>query len=370
MRYLFGFMCVLALSVVLVACGGEGEGCAEPVDAAGDWEMTSTVVSDNCDGRTSQTFRMKITQDGNALTAETPELTFSGTICGNQIQMKGSSPEDDGSVTVNATLIVSAEGDSMQGSDNWTWTDGSESCSGSDSLSGTRIMTDGCEGAVDGTACSGGACLDGECTPLVTVSGRATQVETLDEEEFPAVGATVSVVGTSLSTTTNERGEFSFGVFTGDWFFQASKPGTWGWIEQETVPAAGRSDLETGVLTDGFMVELENLLQIDVDDTKGMIWMTFLPNSGRGGETATLSESRDGGLTSDVDGNWAASEVLLQGGSPDLGFYDVGLTEELSVMPEGVAGVNECTLNDPELVYPIRAKHQTVGVGITCNSIP
>jgi hypothetical protein len=370
MRYLFGFMCVLALSVVLVACGGEGEGCAEPVDAAGDWEMTSTVVSDNCDGRTSQTFRMKITQDGNALTAETPELTFSGTICGNQIQMKGSFPEDDGTVTVNATLIVSAEGDSMQGSDNWTWTDGSESCSGSDSLSGTRIMTGGCEGAVDGTACSGGACLDGECTPLVTVSGRATQVETLDEEEFPAVGATVSVVGTSLSTTTNEGGEFSFGVFTGDWFFQASKPGTWGWIEQETVPAAGRSDLETGVLTDGFMVELENLLQIDVDDTKGMIWMTFLPNSGRGGETATLSESRDGGLTSDVDGNWAASEVLLQGGSPDLGFYDVGLTEELSVMPEGVAGVNECTLNDPELVYPIRAKHQTVGVGITCNSIP
>jgi len=369
MRYVFGFLMALAV-LAFAACGDNGGDCAEPVDVAGEWEMTSTVVSDNCDGRMSQTFRMKITQDGNALTAETPELTFSGTICGNQIQMKGSSPEDDGTVTVNATLIVSAEGDSMQGSDNWTWTDGSESCSGSDSLSGTRIMTDGCEGAVDGTACSGGACLDGECTPLVTASGRATQVETLDEEEFPAVGATVSVVGTSLSTTTNERGEFSFGVFTGGWFFQASKPGTWGWIEQETVPAAGRSDLETGVLTDGFMVELENLLQIDVDDTKGMIWMTFLPNSGRGGETATLSESRDGGLTWDVDGNWAASEVLLQGGSPDLGFYDVGLTEELSVMPEGVAGVNECTLNDPELVYPIRAKHQTVGVGITCNSIP
>jgi len=57
--------------------------------------------------------------------------------------MNGSFPEDGGTVTVNATLIVSAEGDSMQGSDDWTWTDGSESCSGSDSLSGTRIMTSG-----------------------------------------------------------------------------------------------------------------------------------------------------------------------------------------------------------------------------------
>jgi hypothetical protein len=228
-----------------------------------------------------------------------------------------------------------------------------------------------CESAEDGTACSGGACLDGACTALVTVSGRVAQAETLDEEDFPAVAATVSVLGTSLSTTTNERGEFSFGVFPGDWFFQTSKADTWGWIEPESVPVEGRSDLNNfGVLTDGFMVELENLLQIDVDDTKGMIWMTYLPNSGRGGETATLSESHDGGLTDDADSNWAASEELLQGGSPDLGFHGVGLTEELSVMPKGVAGVNECTLNDPELVYPIRAKHLTVGVKITCNSIP
>jgi hypothetical protein len=126
----------MALAVLtFAACGGEESGCAEPVDVAGVWDTTSTVVSDNCDGRMSQTFPMTITQDGNALTAEIPELTFSGTICGNQIQMKGSFPDEDGTVTVNATLNVSAEGDSMQGSDNWTWTDGSESCSGSDSLS-------------------------------------------------------------------------------------------------------------------------------------------------------------------------------------------------------------------------------------------
>ena len=130
----------MALSVAFVGCGGEGAGCAEPTaDVTGEWEMTSTVVSDNCDGRMSQTFPMTITQDANALTAEAPDVTFSGTICDNQIQMKGSFPEDDGTVTVNATLVVSADGNTMQGSDTWTWTDGSESCSGSDSLSGTRM---------------------------------------------------------------------------------------------------------------------------------------------------------------------------------------------------------------------------------------
>ena len=139
MRYLVSLILVLALSVAFVACGGEGDGCAEPVDIAGEWEMTSTVVSDNCDGRMSQTFRMNITQDGSALTVEAPELTFSGTICGSQIQMNGSFPEDDGTVTVNATLVVSADGNSMEGTDTWTWTDGSESCSGSDSLSASRI---------------------------------------------------------------------------------------------------------------------------------------------------------------------------------------------------------------------------------------
>jgi len=37
------------------------------------------------------------------------------------------------------TLVVSDDGTAMEGTDNWTWTDGVESCSGSDSLSASRI---------------------------------------------------------------------------------------------------------------------------------------------------------------------------------------------------------------------------------------
>jgi len=136
MRYAFGFLIGFA-ALAAAACGG-GD-CADPVDVAGEWEVTSTVVSDNCNGRVSQTFSMTITQDANTLTAEIPEATYNGTICGNQLEMTGSFPEDGGTVTVNGTLVVSEDGSSMEGTDEWTWTDGVESCSGSDSLSASRI---------------------------------------------------------------------------------------------------------------------------------------------------------------------------------------------------------------------------------------
>jgi hypothetical protein len=135
MRYLVTLVFGLALSIAFVACGGEGVGCAEPAaDAAGQWEMTATPIEDSCDNDlTPYKFWVTIMQEGNSLTAQTPEGTMTGTICGDQIRMSGSS--------VNLELTVSADGDSVEGSDTWTWTDGVQSCGGSESLSGTRIDT-------------------------------------------------------------------------------------------------------------------------------------------------------------------------------------------------------------------------------------
>jgi hypothetical protein len=58
------------------------------------------------------------------------------------------------------------------------------------------------------------SCLDGACTALTTVSGTVTVQESLDMDS-PAAGATVSVHQTSLSTTADEFGEFSFDAFPG-----------------------------------------------------------------------------------------------------------------------------------------------------------
>ena len=104
--------------------------------------MTATPIEDTCGGSLAPyTFPVTIMQDGNALTAQTPEGPMTGTICGDQIRMSGSWTEAGVAQTVNLELTVSADGNSVEGSDTWTWADGTQSCGGSDSLSGTRVDT-------------------------------------------------------------------------------------------------------------------------------------------------------------------------------------------------------------------------------------
>jgi hypothetical protein len=232
--------------------------------------------------------------------------------------------------------------------------------SGGTAGSGGTGGTDQCEGAEDGTTCSDGACLDGACTVLTTVSGSVTVQESLDVDS-PAVGATVSVRGTSLSTTPDEFGEFSFDVFAGGWFFESSKEDTWGVIELYFVPTGGRSDLEIVVAADAYMAQIEQTLVVDIDDTKGMVLLFFESPGGSGGETATLSESYDLSFTFDADGEPVLSDDVLPGDElPALVFGGVDLTEELFVTPVGVDGENTCDLEYPGAVYPVMAKVITV----------
>jgi hypothetical protein len=215
----------------------------------------------------------------------------------------------------------------------------------------------------NGAVCSGGACLDKVCTFLENVNG----IVYLNDVETPAeVSARVSVLGTSLSTTTDERGNFSFGAFPGDWFFQVSKEGTWGEIELHTVLPTGPTDLSFSVFSDALIAELAEMLMIDVDDTKGWVWLSFDLPSGEGGETATLSAPYVGAWTWDADDNLVLSDELLPGVAEDLTFFSVGLTDELTVMPMGVDGVNTCELRYPDVVHPVMAKFLTsVAIGCT-----
>ncbi|MDB4278318.1 carboxypeptidase-like regulatory domain-containing protein [Deltaproteobacteria bacterium] len=247
--------------------------------------------------------------------------------------------------------------------------DGGTGGSGGSAGSGGTGGTDQCEGAEDGTACSDGACLDGACTALTTVSGTVT-VDDINNVSSPGVGATVSVLGTSLSTTTDERGEFSFGVFTGDWFFQSEKDDLWGFIRFETVPT-GVDGLELDVVTDAVVAEIERDLGIDIDDTKGVISVNFgiPPGEALGGETAELSEAYEYASATNADGDEVLSNVLFPEGGPDLTFWNVDLTEELVVTPKGVEGVNECSLKKPGTVYPIRARFVTLRADAQCTPV-
>lgn len=155
MRYVFRFLMALAV-FAFAACGGDE--CADPVaDVTGEWKIDATPITDTCGGSFAPyTFFITATQEGNALTSETPEGTMTGTICGDQIRMSLRSTEGGRTATVNMELAVSLDGNSAEGSDTWRWTSGAQSCRGSESLSGTRVV------------------LDATCSPWCTVVAECT----------------------------------------------------------------------------------------------------------------------------------------------------------------------------------------------------
>lgn len=340
MRYVLGSIGVLALSVALVACGSE-EGCAEPADVTGEWQMTSTVVSDSCDGRMSQTFPMTITQEGNALTAEAPELSFSGTICGSQIQMKGSFPEDGGTVTVNATLTVSADGNSMQGTDNWTWTDSSESCSGSDSLSATRIMT-------------------GQAPVTGTVYAAVAE----DMQGPTVANATVSVG--SSSTSSDANGNFSLMVPTGTQLLLSEAADSWGELVAADVPAGGLSGLELEVIPDALWGEIAGEVGVVPNTSKGTVAVIFVepPFITVGGETASISANSELSFVFDAAGDPVESDALVADGGSEVFFLNVELADEVTATATTTTQ-QTCPHAFPDAAYPVMEKVLTI-IDVSC----
>ncbi|MBW2629054.1 MAG: hypothetical protein JRE45_15725 [Deltaproteobacteria bacterium] len=335
MRYLFGFVCVCALGVVpLVGCSETQAEC----ESAEDCSDGNQCTEDACDSA-SRTCSNTPVDDGTDCTFNSIAGVCVSGVCGQNL-CQGVVCEDDGN-----------------------------ECTGD-----VCNFADGTCNVSDGTSCSTGACLDGVCAALATVSGTVTLFENYYGPGTPAAGATVSVHGTSLSTTTDEDGGFSFDVFIGDWFFRASKEDTWGFIELGTVSTTGPNGIGLEVDADAFVAQFEQELKeqglkIDIDDTKGVIAMDFDRVSYLGGETATLSESYDFAIAFDADGNPVSSEKLLSDGDRVLSFFNVDLTEELTVTPMGVEGVNTCSLDRPGTVYPVLAKSVTF-MPVGCTPVP
>ena len=215
----------------------------------------------------------------------------------------------------------------------------------------------------DGAACSEGACLDAACTTLTTVEGVVTLYQSYTQQG-PAEDATVRVRGTSLSTTTDSRGWFSIDVFEGDWFFESSKDGLWGWIQLAPVPYPG-SALDLLLASDTLIGQVAEELDIEIDAAKAITVLNFNESSEQGGETATLSAPYSHVSALDADQKEVLSDELLPGGGPELWYYNVDPTEELRVTPAGADGVNICELQFPVAVYPAVGKVITF-VDVSC----
>ena len=112
------------------------------LNVTGRWRVTE-VDSSNCDESGAiRTDTWDVTHVGNNITVLSLDRStvLNGTIAGNTINLQGSFPEDGGITTVTSTNItVGPTGNTISGIEFWSFTDFSDSCSGTTSVTGSRI---------------------------------------------------------------------------------------------------------------------------------------------------------------------------------------------------------------------------------------
>ena len=119
--------------------GGGAEPPTSETDVTGTWTVTE-VDSSNCDGfGGTHTDTWDVTQTGSRVEVRGGTVVLTGTITGNTINLQGSFSEDGGITTVTGTNItVGPTGNTISGSETWTWSDGLEFCFGTTSVTGSR----------------------------------------------------------------------------------------------------------------------------------------------------------------------------------------------------------------------------------------
>lgn len=146
------FMPVL-FSLILfftLSCGsGGGEDCEDStVDISGTWTITETTSTSSSfcagDDGVTRTITVTVVQSGSNITVtvgsdggELAGAVFSGSICADISDWSGSYEDDGGTTTVTGADITATD-TSFTGTTTWTFTDGTNSCTGTTTLTGTR----------------------------------------------------------------------------------------------------------------------------------------------------------------------------------------------------------------------------------------
>ena len=191
-----------------------------------------------------------------------------------------------------------------------------------------------------GTAGAGGS--GGSPGSTATVSGTVGVGD--DGSTVPVEGATVLVVGTSISVTTDGSGSWSLEAPEGEVYLQASASGFWSSIVRRDVPTEGLIDVELEVVPDALVEGIGSALGRTIDEAKGIAALGFDTIALIGGQTATLSKDADFSFAFDGAGDPQRSNALISGGDSDLIFVGVELTAALTVTPEGASETEFCSV--------------------------
>ncbi len=133
---------ILALFLSCSEDSPTGAGLEPPdYDITSTWAFTEVADETDCDeGTNTYNYDVTIVQDGNQITVTMEGEEFSGTISASTVKWSGSFPEDGGTTTIHSvSLSVTNDGQSLDGNMSWSWSDGTDSCSGTSELTADKI---------------------------------------------------------------------------------------------------------------------------------------------------------------------------------------------------------------------------------------
>jgi hypothetical protein len=191
---------------------------------------------------------------------------------------------------------------------------------------------------------------------MVTVNGNVSAAA-LEGDSTPLEGATVSVVGTSNTATTDGAGNFTIMAPTGTVVFRTTANAHWGSLFPEDIPDTGFSGLEIEVVPDALVNTVAGSLGTTADPSKGAVAVNFDEDttSPGGGETASISASSEISFIFNAEDNPEEGDTLVAGGGSDVIFVNVDVSDSLSVTARNLGG-QDCPPYYPNASFSVEAK--------------
>ena len=149
MQKVFASVLCLALALTgLAACGssgGDGGGIDPATVVQGTYTVTtvSSTGSSYCssDNGAIDVFGASVSISGSTFTVTIDGTPYPGTISGNTVIVStpiGPYPDEGGQTTITSFTLRATSTTRLEGTSNWTWTDGIGSCSGSDAWTANK----------------------------------------------------------------------------------------------------------------------------------------------------------------------------------------------------------------------------------------
>ena len=105
----------------------------------GNWTLSFSDDASDCgEGITTGTATILIELNGNVLIVTADGIVFTGTLSGTDATWTGSYDEDGGTTTEQFEVTFANNNATLSGGSTWTWTDGTTSCSGSSTITGSK----------------------------------------------------------------------------------------------------------------------------------------------------------------------------------------------------------------------------------------